>query len=556
MQQNHVPTAAELIVGAALGCNTAWVSMAFKSLSLYAGLAQSEVILDTVYLVSIVCVALTLVVAGVCDQATERLLSRKESMWALPALVAASTLAMPTSAALPDGANVVGMVAAGAVAGVASGLFLIRFGIAFSRLSTSSCVIGAATGTVLASLLFALFLLFDRLSACAFAASMPVLAGLLLSYGMHMLVDQGKAEAEEEITRTSTHNEANFANENNSSSHPKLRATVETASPAKSNVATNSAIASTAKADKRTGDFTARIPARTKQARNHRAHNGNAELVRLTAKLAASSVLVGFSAEVVRTLYVQMGVKDLGGTAYALVEGGGAFAATVIVVGIALLLATLKTPRMARNIYHFLILLLVVGALMLLVPVVYEQRAALVPHALNSASYACFGMLMWTILAGVCNRWPAQRVRTFALVRAGWAAGPLLGLVVGRFVLHGVGISIDSAMPVMMASVIAILAASGFAFSETDLVRAMDLLPLQRKQHFREKCAKVAADYALSEREHEVMVLLAKGRNLPFIQEELLLSKSTVSTHRQHIYAKLDIHSQQELINLVQETQA
>lgn len=138
MQQNHVPTAAELIAGAALGCNTAWVSMAFKSLSLYTGLAQSEVILDTVYLVSIVCVALTLVVAGVYDQATERLLSRKESMWALPALVAASTLAMPASAALPDGASVVGMVAAGAVAGVASGLFLIRFGIAFSRLSTSS----------------------------------------------------------------------------------------------------------------------------------------------------------------------------------------------------------------------------------------------------------------------------------------------------------------------------------------------------------------------------------------------------------------------------------
>ncbi len=495
MQQNHVPTAAELIVGAALGCNTAWASMAFKSLSLYTGLAQSEAILDTVYLVSIVCVALTLVVAGVYDQATERLLSRKESMWALPVLVAASTLAMPASAALPDGASVVGMVAAGAVAGVASGLFLIRFGIAFSRLSTNSCVIGATTGTVLASLLFALFLLFDRLSACAFAASMPVLAGLLLSYGMHMLVDQGKAEPE------------------SASAHDA-------------------------------------------QACGGSSRGSKSELLRLTAKLAASSVLVGFSAEVVRTLYVQMGVKDLGGTAYALVEGGGAFAATVIVVGIALLLATLKTPRMARNIYHFLILLLVAGALVLLVPVVYGRRAALVPHALNSASYACFGMLMWTILAGVCNRWPAQRVRTFAFVRAGWAAGPLLGLVVGRFVLHGVGISIDSAMPVMMASVIAILAASGFAFSETDLVRAMDLLPLQRKQHFREKCAKVAADYALSEREHEVMVLLAKGRNLPFIQEELLLSKSTVSTHRQHIYAKLDIHSQQELINLVQETQA
>jgi DNA-binding CsgD family transcriptional regulator len=50
------------------------------------------------------------------------------------------------------------------------------------------------------------------------------------------------------------------------------------------------------------------------------------------------------------------------------------------------------------------------------------------------------------------------------------------------------------------------------------------------------------------------MMLLAKGRNLPYVQEQLLLSKGTASTHRQHIYQKLDIHSQQELIELVQQT--
>ena len=107
-------------------------------------------------------------------------------------------------------------------------------------------------------------------------------------------------------------------------------------------------------------------------------------------------------------------------------------------------------------------------------------------------------------------------------------------------------------MPIIGLGVLAILIASGFVFSETDLVRAMDLLPIRHKSRFREKCERVAADYALSEREHQVMVLLAKGRNLPHIQDELLLSKSTVSTHRQHIYAKLSIHSQQELIDLVQ----
>ncbi|MFR5091378.1 MAG: response regulator transcription factor [Adlercreutzia equolifaciens] len=47
------------------------------------------------------------------------------------------------------------------------------------------------------------------------------------------------------------------------------------------------------------------------------------------------------------------------------------------------------------------------------------------------------------------------------------------------------------------------------------------------------------------------MIMFAKGRNLAYIQEELFISKSTVSTHRQHIYKKLGIHSQQELLDLV-----
>ncbi len=48
------------------------------------------------------------------------------------------------------------------------------------------------------------------------------------------------------------------------------------------------------------------------------------------------------------------------------------------------------------------------------------------------------------------------------------------------------------------------------------------------------------------------MIMFAKGRNLPYVQEELCLSKSTVSTHRQHIYQKLGVHSAQEMIDLIQ----
>lgn len=52
------------------------------------------------------------------------------------------------------------------------------------------------------------------------------------------------------------------------------------------------------------------------------------------------------------------------------------------------------------------------------------------------------------------------------------------------------------------------------------------------------------------------MTLFAKGRNLAYIQEQLCLSKSTVCTHRQHIYQKLGVHSSQEMIDLIQEEKA
>ena len=46
--------------------------------------------------------------------------------------------------------------------------------------------------------------------------------------------------------------------------------------------------------------------------------------------------------------------------------------------------------------------------------------------------------------------------------------------------------------------------------------------------------------------------LLAQGRSQPYIRETLFLSKNTVSTHIRHIYRKLDIHSKEELIDLLQ----
>ena len=68
------PTAAEITVGAALGCNIAWVSMSFKSMKLFSRYHHGESLVDTTYLVTINAVPLTLALAGIADGATRRFL--------------------------------------------------------------------------------------------------------------------------------------------------------------------------------------------------------------------------------------------------------------------------------------------------------------------------------------------------------------------------------------------------------------------------------------------------------------------------------------------------
>ena len=70
---------------------------------------------------------------------------------------------------------------------------------------------------------------------------------------------------------------------------------------------------------------------------------------------------------------------------------------------------------------------------------------------------------------------------------------------------------------------------------------------------FRTQCETIANRYLLSRRETEVLFLLAKGHNAAFIQKKLCITQSTAKTHIYHIYQKLDIHTQQELLAMISE---
>lgn len=59
--------------------------------------------------------------------------------------------------------------------------------------------------------------------------------------------------------------------------------------------------------------------------------------------------------------------------------------------------------------------------------------------------------------------------------------------------------------------------------------------------------------YFLTERESEVVALLARGRSKTAIGEKLFLSENTVKTYVKNVYAKLDVHTKQELLDRIDE---
>lgn len=79
-------------------------------------------------------------------------------------------------------------------------------------------------------------------------------------------------------------------------------------------------------------------------------------------------------------------------------------------------------------------------------------------------------------------------------------------------------------------------------------------LALPNKGKWRTACNDLSERYRLSPRQKEIFFLLAKGRNVQYIKEELVLSTPTVKSHVYSIYQKMDIHSHQELINIIEQT--
>jgi DNA-binding CsgD family transcriptional regulator len=61
-----------------------------------------------------------------------------------------------------------------------------------------------------------------------------------------------------------------------------------------------------------------------------------------------------------------------------------------------------------------------------------------------------------------------------------------------------------------------------------------------------------SARYGMSERESQIMLGILRGHTTAAIRNDLAIAKGTVDTYLQRIYRKCDVHSRQELVELVE----
>ena len=74
------------------------------------------------------------------------------------------------------------------------------------------------------------------------------------------------------------------------------------------------------------------------------------------------------------------------------------------------------------------------------------------------------------------------------------------------------------------------------------------------ESRFRSVVDELAACYGLTSRESEILAELGRGRNAAYIAERLTISPQTAKMHQKNIYAKMNLHSQQDLIKLIDQS--
>ena len=263
----------------------------------------------------------------------------------------------------------------------------------------------------------------------------------------------------------------------------------------------------------------------------------------------------------------------------------------VVAVALAGLVLYARTRINLDMAYRIVVPVIVV--LFAVLPFFWEQN----PVALNiimSASYGVFDVIIWSLVAAASYDFAVSGYVLGGIVRSlsvllrliGIGIGFLVTLVPGEPSALIVGVSIGALYVLVMLGLFNVLRRkrhttalspsleegatilSHFDVAADDPSDAQDSAPCAErdaedgaKEDVRDEngeqelYAAFAEDYGLTRREAEVLSYLARGRSAKVIADALFVSESTVRTHIRRILEKTDLHSKQQVIDLIEHYQ-
>ena len=237
---------------------------------------------------------------------------------------------------------------------------------------------------------------------------------------------------------------------------------------------------------------------------------------------------------------------------FAVAYHAAAFVVVVAAVAFAYALLAYRERFQFGHLYRMIFLLGL--ASILLLPIVLAGQAAIAGYTCSVIMYQLVFLLIWVIAASAFRDRSAYAPGFFGLVYGFWSLESFGGALFSSvFVQH---LTMDNVHLMVFAAVLAVAVGYAVVFTEADANALVQIVPFKHKTPFKAKCLSVAQTYQLSPRETEIALLIAQGRDSAHIEKKLFLSRSTVQTHRMHLYQKLDIHNRQELLDIIEAAEA
>ena len=184
-----------------------------------------------------------------------------------------------------------------------------------------------------------------------------------------------------------------------------------------------------------------------------------------------------------------------------------------------------------------------------------DHPLPLLGFSLHQVGYQYFYIVIWALWPVLARNNPSAPPALFPCFAVfGMQAGQLLGSVIGSAIMPVGSISPEALHMETSVAIFVILLVALFGFGNSrsgwGLINPMSQESSLPK--FKRTCQQLAATHGLSKRETEVFLLLAKGRNCARICETLVIAEPTAKTHIKNVYHKMGVHSQQDLLDMIE----